>query len=261
MLYELSHLMGHRGVSEGPMPVEEFQFPLVMEVLAAVAWAISGAVVARGRGFDFMGVFIIAIVASTGGGLLRDGLFLQRTPVLVTNPLYLVIPFLAMVVISLFGGIWERLLWWDKLVSVIDAIGTPAFALLGFQLALLAGIPFIGALFIGLVNGVAGGILRDVLVGDVPQLFRPGQYTGTIAIGAVLLYFALLTFGKLDSNTAAWVALLLAGGLRLLVIHFNWQTQAVNEWRLEGGLARLPREAAQLYRSTTRRDSDEKDDE
>jgi uncharacterized membrane protein YeiH len=232
-----------------------------MEVLAAVAWAISGAIVARGRGFDFMGVFIIAIVASTGGGLLRDGLFLQRTPVLVTNPLYLVVPFLAMVVISLFGGIWERLVWWDKLVNVIDAIGTPAFALLGFQLSILSGVPFVGALFIGLDNGVAGGILRDVLVGEVPQLFRPGQYTGTIAIAALLLYSALLSYANVDSNAAAWVSLLVAAVLRLLVINFNWQTQAVNEWRVEKELARLPREAAKIYQRTTRHDGDKTGDE
>ena len=101
------------------MPIEEFQFPMVMEVMAVIAWTVSGAIVARARGFDFMGVFIIAVVASTGGGLLRDGLFLQHTPVVVTNPLYLVAPFVAMIVISLFGGLWGRLMWWDKLVSII----------------------------------------------------------------------------------------------------------------------------------------------
>jgi len=235
------------------MPIEEFQFPLTIEVIAIIAWAVSGAIVARAREFDFMGVFIISIVASAGGGLLRDGLFLQRTPVLVTNPLYLIIPFGVMIVISLFGDLWERLDWWDKLVNIIDAFGTPAFALLGFQLALLSGIPFIGSLFIGLLNGVAGGIMRDVLVGDVPQLFRPGQLFGTIAIASTLLYFGLLVYGRVDSDTAAWIAIIVAVILRWLVIRFKWQTQAVNEWHLERGLARLPKEVSQRYRSSVSR--------
>lgn len=234
------------------MPVEEFQFPLVMEVMATIAWAVSGAIVARARGFDFMGVFIISIVASTGGGLLRDGLFLQRTPVLVTNPLYLMVPFGAMIVISLFGGLWEQLSWWDKLVNIIDAFGTPAFALLGFQIALLSGIPFYGALFIGLLNGVSGGILRDVLVGDVPRLFRPGLLSGSIAIASTLLYFGLLVYSKVNSDAAAWIAIFVAVVLRLLVIQFNWQTQPVNQWHLEKGLSKLPEEVSQRYQRAAR---------
>ena len=232
------------------MPIEEFQFPLVIEVIAIIAWAVSGAIVARTRGFDFMGVFIISIVASVGGGLLRDGLFLQQTPVLVTNPLYLIIPFVAMIVISLFGGLWEQMIWWEKLVNMIDALGTPAYALLGFQLSYLSGIPFIGSLFIGLLNGVAGGVLRDILVGDVPQLFRPGQLLGSIAIASTLFYFGLLTVGRVDSNTAAWIAIFVAVILRWLVIRLKWETQAVNKWHLDRALARLPKEVAQFYRNS-----------
>ena len=229
------------------MPVETFEFPLILEVLATIAWAGSGAIVARARGFDFMGVFFIATISATGGGMLRDGIFLQRTPVMLTNPLYLIVPFVMMIGISLFGGWWERLAWWDKVVGIIDAFGTPAFALLGFQLAFLAGIPLIGALFVGLINGVAGGILRDVLVGEVPQLFRPGQFFGTIALLSVLLYYLLLTQVHLSSDAAAWTAVTFAAVLRLVFIKRNWQSQAVNEWHMDRALARLPQELAERY--------------
>jgi uncharacterized membrane protein YeiH len=223
------------------MPVTAFQFPLVLEIFATIAWSVSGAIVARARGFDFMGVLIIAIIASTGGGMLRDGLFLQRTPVMVTTPMYIIIPVGAMIVISLFGGVWEHLAWWDKLVNIIDAFGTPAFALLGFQLSVLAGIPIIGAIFIGLLNGISGGVLRDVLVGDVPQIFRPGQLYGIIVLAITVFYWGLLSIGSLNSDTAAWIAILVAFALRLLVIKFKWQTQPVRDVRLERKLARLYR--------------------
>ena len=212
-----------------PISVTAFQFPQLLEIMATITWAISGAIVARARGFDFMGVFIISVVASTGGGLLRDGLFLQRTPVMVTTPMYILIPVGAMIVITLFGGVWEHLPWWDKLVNVIDAFGTPAFALLGFQLSLLANIPFIGAVFIGLLNGISGGVLRDILVGTVPQFFRPGQLYGIIVIGITLLYSLFLMFGKMSSDSAAWMAIVIAFILRLLVIKFRWETPPVYE--------------------------------
>src|SRR5262245_36897080 len=162
--------------------ITEFQFPPSLAFLATVCWAVTGAIVARNRGFDFTGVFTLALISTTGGGLIRDGLFLQRTPVMLTDTQYIIIPFCVMVVVSVFGSYWERLSWWDRVVNIIDAVGTPAYAVIGFQLSLLAGIPLAGAILVGLVNGVAGGVLRDLLVGDVPQFLRPGQLYGGILL-------------------------------------------------------------------------------
>lgn len=230
------------------MPITEFQLPWIMELVAIIAWATSGAIVARVRGFDFMGVFFIAIISATGGGLLRDGLFLQRTPVMLTTPLYLIVPFIVMVIVSLFGGALEKNRWWPKLVNIIDALGTPAFALLGFQLALLSGITLVGAVFVGLINGVAGGILRDVLVGDTPQIFRPGQYSGSIVLISIALYYVLIRFVEMDSDPAAWIALLVGATTRLLVIRLNWRSQPVSDWHMEQALARLPSTMTRQYR-------------
>lgn len=66
--------------------VSEFRFPEILAILAAICWATSGAIVARRRGFDFMGVFVLALVSMTGGGLIRDGIFLQRVPVMLADP-------------------------------------------------------------------------------------------------------------------------------------------------------------------------------
>jgi uncharacterized membrane protein YeiH len=201
-------------------------FPPFLEVIATIAWAVSGAIVARGRNFDFTGVFVIAVVSATGGGLIRDGVFLQRIPVMLTQPIYLVLPLAAAAVISVFGRRWERFEVWDTLVNGIDALGTPAYALIGFQLSVLAGVPLLGAAFVGMVNGAAGGILRDVLVGDIPRFFRPGQHSSLILIGSLVLYAGLLT-ADVESDRAAWVAIVVAAIARLLVIRFTWQTRPV----------------------------------
>jgi uncharacterized membrane protein YeiH len=221
-------------------PVTEFQFPDSLAFLATVCWAVTGAIVARQRGFDFTGVFTLALISTTGGGLIRDGIFLQRTPAMLTEIQYIIIPFCVMVVISLFGSYWERLRWWDRIVNIIDAVGTPAYALIGFQLSLLAGIPLAGAMLVGLVNGVAGGVIRDVLVGDVPQMFRPGQLYAGILIAGLLIYLSLLVTNRISSDSAAWVAISLVAVVRWLVIHYNWRTFAVNEWQIEPVLHSLP---------------------
>jgi len=219
--------------------VENFQFPVNLEIIATLAWAVSGAIVARSKSFDFTGVFIIAFLSCTGGGLIRDGIFLQTIPALLHQAQYLLLALLGAGIISLFGGFWQRLVWWDVLVHGIDAVGTPAFTLIGFQLAYFAGISFLGAVFVGLVNGVAGGILRDVLVGDVPRFFRPGQLSALILIFALVLYIGLLVF-QVDSDIAAWVAIILSAIARWLVIRFNLQTSPVNQWRVEQTLSELP---------------------
>ena len=116
--------------------------------------------------------------------------------------------------------------------------------MIGFQMSILAGIPLLGAMLVGLVNGVAGGVIRDIPVGDVPQFFRPGQLYGSILLVAILLYWGLLNSSRVDSNTAAWVAITFAAVVRWLVIRYNWRTFAVNEWQVETSLQALPKTIA-----------------
>lgn len=228
-----------QGAPRRTMSVETFEFPLALEVIAVIAWAVSGAIVARGRNFDFTGVFVIAILSATGGGLLRDGIFLQRIPAMLSSPIYLLLPLAAAFLIAAFGRNWARFEVWDVLVNGIDSLGTPAFAIIGLQLSLIAGIPVLGAIFVAMVNGAAGGILRDILVGDVPRFFRPGQHSSLILISALALYLAFVGLG-VASDQAAWLAILIAAIARLLVIRFNWQTRPVSEWDVERTLTSLP---------------------
>jgi uncharacterized membrane protein YeiH len=235
--------------------IEKFQFPVALEVIATLAWALSGAIVARTRNFDFTGVLIIALISCTGGGLIRDGIFLQTIPVMLQYPQYLLLALASAGLISLFGGFWQRFHWWDTLVLMIDAVGTPGFTLIGFQLAFFAGISFWGALFVGLVNGIAGGILRDVLVGEIPRFFRPGQMFTLILIFTLFLYIAML-YLRVDSKTAAWAAILVSAAARWLVIRLNLQTHPVNQWKFDQMVSELPGHISRSGRTAGR----EKDD-
>ncbi len=169
-------------------------------------------------------------MSSLGGGLLRDALFLQHTPVLLTNPVYLPLIALTVALFSLFTGLVSRILKVEtvqKMVDVIDAVGIPIFAVIGMQLAEAQGIPVSGVIFIGVVNGAAGGLLRDVIVRDVPAILRPGQFVTLLLLVACGLFIALQRYAEVSASQAAWAAACSFFVLRVLAIHFNWTTRSL----------------------------------
>ena len=212
------------------MPDVSFQIPPIFDYIATFTWASSGALVGIRKHFDVIGVFVIALVSSLGGGLVRDALFLQRTPVLLTDPVYLPLIGVTVALFSLFTGPLTRLLKVEtvqKLVDIIDAVGIPIFAVIGMQLAEAQGIPVAGVVFIGVVNGAAGGLLRDVIVRDVPALLRPGQFVTLLLLAACGLFMVLKHYGDVSRSQAAWAAVSSFFVLRVLSIRFNWTTRSV----------------------------------
>ena len=118
------------------MPPNDFLLPPFFDYAATFFWAISGALVAARRGYDIVGIFILAMVSSTGGGLLRDGLFLQDgPPVLVQSPVYLVLVTVATGVVILFGKRVQRIPGFQRVVVVVDSLGLGAYAVVGMNRA------------------------------------------------------------------------------------------------------------------------------
>jgi uncharacterized membrane protein YeiH len=209
-----------------------FQVPVLFDYAASFTWAVSGAIVAIRRRFDIIGVFIVALLAAIGGGLLRDALFLNRAPVFLVNPAYLSLIVAATILTAVFTRYLRGLIGPEtvqKIVDYIDAVGTPAFAVFGMQLAEDAGLPLIAIVFVGVTNGVAGGLLRDVVVNEVPTLMRPGQFATLTLLAACGLYLLLTLQIGVPPTRAAWITVGAFFVARVLTIRFNWQTTAVWE--------------------------------
>ena len=214
-----------------------FQVPPAFDYLAILTWASSGALVGIRKHFDVVGVFVIALVSALGAGFIRDALFLQRTPVLLTDPIYLPLIAVTVTLFSLFSGPLTRLVTADtaqKLIDVIDAIGIPIFAVIGMQLAEEQNIPVAGVIFVGVVNGTGGGLLRDVLVRDVPAILRPGQFVTLILLLECGLFVTLKWYANVTVPQAAWASIGTFFVLRVLTIRFNWTTQSVLPESLAG---------------------------
>ena len=137
------------------------------DVLATFLWAASGAVLAARRGYDLTGIFAIALVSSCGGGLLRDALFLQAgPPALVRTPTYVLVTLLATLLTWRGGERWRGRLpgFVVGLTAFADSIGLGAFAVVGMRLALAASISLAGAMLVGVVNAVGGGVLHSLFL-------------------------------------------------------------------------------------------------
>jgi uncharacterized membrane protein YeiH len=115
------------------------------------------------------------------------------------------------------------------MVDLIDALGTPAFAVFGMQLAEDRGLPLVAVVFVGVTNGVAGGMLRDIVVGEVPALMRPGQFSSLTLLAACGVFLALTRQLQVTPTQAAWIAVALFFVIRVLTIRFNWQSKSVWE--------------------------------
>jgi uncharacterized membrane protein YeiH len=205
----------------------EFQVPLSFDFLATFLWAVSGAIVGMHKRYDFTGVFVIALLASTGGSLLRDGLFLNRTPPVLTITFYIPLILLATIIVSVFRQRITQIVLVDRTISIIDSVGIPVFALVGMQLSLLYGVPLPGVVLVGVVNGIGGGLLRDLLVGNTPAILKPGQYQVSALIVVCILFLILSQLLGITLLVAAWIMIGLYIVIRLLSIRFNWRTQPV----------------------------------
>lgn len=195
------------------------------DIGASIIWAVTGALRAAKHRYDLAGLFAIALVSSTGGGLLRDGLFLQAgPPALVRTPVYIVIAAAASLLVWAFAHreqAWRRL---DRVVGIADGFGLGGFALAGMQLSAALDVSAVGAMLIGIVNAVGGGIMGSLMMREVPEVFRPGHLMALAVLPGCVLYETLTVEFALGSSVAAVPTLLVVALLRWLSIHYSVRT-------------------------------------
>lgn len=207
---------------------ELFQLPAIFDLGAVFFFALTGALAAIRRGYDFIGLFIMAFVTGVGGALLRDGVFIQDgPPAIVTDGRYLISVLLACLAGMVIGGFIER---YQKTIAYIDALGLGAYAVVGVQQALLANMSLLAALMIGTINAVGGGLLRDIIARVEPLMLKPGQYYVLMALVGSILFATVMIMTSLSATQAALTAIGVTFVLRVLTIRFNWQSTAVRPW-------------------------------
>jgi len=191
-----------------------------IEITAILVFAYSGMVHARKSGFDYVGVLTIALVSAFGGGTLRDIL-------LGNHPLYWIAHWEFLIYILLLSPVALFLLRLDKdftsrrTLMLIDALGLGLFTASGVSIAVEKKTPILPAVFIGVITATFGGVLRDLLSNQKPQLFQPTEpLYATCAFAGAWIYIAIL---RLDFLPAVALIVCIAATflLRALAIAFN----------------------------------------
>ena len=161
-----------------------------IEGLAILAYAFSGFIEARKRRLDAVGTFLVALATAFGGGTVRDVLLERRPFYWVEHQTYVIVIF----VLSLFAPIVLRMasrVFNERALLVADAIGLGLFSISGTSIALDANMPAFIAVMMGVVTGVFGGMMRDVVCNEVPLLLRDSRPYATCAFAGCWLYLLL----------------------------------------------------------------------
>ena len=196
------------------------QLPAWTPYAAVLVGGLVGASHAARQGFDVIGVLGLAIAGGLGGLLLRDVLLQKGTPVVLTDPRYLLTATLAALLGFFFAGLISSL---GRVLMVLDALSLGLFATLGASAALYYGMGPAPAVFLGLTTAVGGIILRDVLSGEPPSIMRPGIFIGVAALFGACVFVGLRELG-VSSGLAQIATILVVFGLRLLAVWRKWES-------------------------------------
>ena len=190
---------------------------VIIEFIGTFAFAISGVRLSSTKQFDIFGAWIVGMATAIGGGTIRD-LMLGVNPFWMTNGSYFVCCALAVLAVGMFGKyiIHHNYTWF-----IFDTIGLALFNVVGLEKALTFGHPYWVAITMGAVTGAGGGIIRDVLMNDVPLIFRSEIYALACVAGG-LVYVACLELG-LSVEISALLSSFIVILIRILAVKFHWQ--------------------------------------
>jgi uncharacterized membrane protein YeiH len=191
-----------------------------LELVAVLAAAFSGFAEARKKQMDVVGVFTVAFITAFGGGTLRDLLLDRRPFYWVEHYEYVIVILVLTVIVTPLMRVAHRLVPNWSFVTA-DAIGLGFFSIAGTALALQADMPWIIAVLLGVVTGVFGGVLRDVILNEVPVVLRDGRPYALAAFIGCCSYLLMLRSG-VPASLALWVAALLIVAIRLTAWRGNW---------------------------------------
>ena len=194
--------------------------PRVVDLAAIVVGALTGGLLAAREGFALSGVLLLAVSGGLGGGLIRDVLLAQGTPVALTSEAYLPTVAVTATLTFFFSGWLSRL---TGLLVVLDAVTLGFFTVVGAQKAELAGLPSASVVFIGTLTAVGGAVIRDVLLAQRADIVQPGPYNAVAALlGAMALTVLAGPLGLPPLPVAA-VVIVLVSGLRMLSVWRGWE--------------------------------------
>lgn len=194
----------------------------VIDLVGVFIGGLTGTLVARRHRYDITGIWALALVTGLGGGMIRDVLLQAGPPLALVEPRYLPTVLVATAVGAVFGPKVESL---KRTILVADAFSISVFAVAGTLRTFDTGFAAWPAVLLGVITAVGGGMIRDVMTGVTPAIFRRGELYAFAALGTSL---AVVLLRELDVARGAifLVAIAVGVGLRLGSARFGWTSWA-----------------------------------
>lgn len=188
---------------------------LFIEFVGTLAFAISGIRLAAAKQFDWFGGYVVGLTTAIGGGTMRD-LMLFTTPFWMTNSIYIICTGVALIVVIVFKRQLVRL---NNTWFIFDTLGLALFTIAGIQKTLDCNHPFWVAIIMGCITGAAGGVMRDVLINEVPLIFRKEIYAMACIIGGMIYQVCnLLHVGRELTVLISFIAVVL---VRVVAVKYH----------------------------------------
>ncbi|WP_353102009.1 trimeric intracellular cation channel family protein [Myroides odoratus] len=192
------------------------KFVDVIEFFGTIAFAISGIRLASAKNVDWFGAFVVGFVTATGGGTLRD-ILLGVTPFWMLTSVYIWCTIVALMLVIIFP---QKLIRLNNTFLWFDSIGLGLFVVVGAEKTLALGYPFWVVVIMATITGVVGGMIRDILINEIPAIFRQEWYALACIFG-VFIYYMLQAIGldavivQISTAASVFVIRLIATRYRL----------------------------------------------
>ena len=199
---------------------------VAVDLIGVFVFGISGAVLAVRKELDVFGIASLAVAAALGGGIIRDVLIGAVPPIALEDGRYVAAALAAAAVVFASNRRLERL---GPAVRIFDAIGLGFFAVAGTSKALDAGLPGWAAVAMGVLTAIGGGVVRDLLAGEVPLVLRREIYAMAALAGAVLVAvtYELDVYGPLPAAAAVVVTF----AIRFVSVRREWNAPTATSRR------------------------------
>lgn len=194
---------------------------LIIEFIGTFAFALSGIRLASAKQFDVFGAWIVGMATAIGGGTLRD-IMLGVNPFWMMNEIYFIWCAIAVLFVHVFA---KYLVKQENTWFIFDTIGLALFNVVGIEKTLQMGFPLWTAITMGSVTGAAGGVIRDVLINEVPLIFRKDIYALACVAGGVV--YSLLHVRGFDPAVNALCSSVVVIVVRCLAVKFHWHLPIV----------------------------------
>lgn len=201
----------------------------VFSIIGTIAFAMSGAFVAMEEDYDILGIMVLGLVTAFGGGVIRNVLIGVPVTTLWSQGTLIMLALISIAIAFVLPNQWIG--HWKKTEMFFDAIGLSAFAIQGSLYAANMNHPISAVIVAGVLTGIGGGIIRDLLAGRKPLVLRDEIY----AVWAILAGL-LIGLGMTNSTTSLLILFTVVVMLRMLSVHYKW---------------RLPRRSLKSYEQNT----------